>query len=325
MPELDSYPIEQVDIVVPVYNEAEAVAAFHAQLIEALADLPYQFSIYYINDGSSDQTAAAIKALLSEDARITLVNLSRNFGHQAALTAGLDRADGDVVISLDGDGQNPPHLIPEMLALAAEGYDLVLMQRDQRGQLGFFKNLTSRVFYWGINRFSGIEIVPGAADFRLMSRRAALAFREMREYHRFLRGMVSWMGFSVTTLTYQPQTRLAGESKYSLRKMVRLAQDALFSFSLTPLFLMVFLGVMFLVLSGIEIIYVLSFWVRGLGHTLAPGWSSLMFVLLFVGGSMMVSLGIVGIYIGNIFQEVKRRPIYFVKSVLGQAGEDDDQ
>jgi dolichol-phosphate mannosyltransferase len=244
---------------------------------------------------------------------VTLLRLSRNFGHQAALTAGMDASRADVVITLDGDGQHPPEMIPQMLGLIAQGYDIVQTQRMDAAQPASFKKWTSGFFYRLINIISGTQIVPGTADFRALTRPAVDALKAMPEYHRFLRGMVSWIGFSMVILPYQPAERIGGVSKYSLGKMFRLAMDAVFSFSLMPLYLGLSLGGVFFCLAAIEVVYVLSFWVSGRTSNLAPGWSSLMFMILIVGGILMALLGFVGVYVGYIFQEVKRRPIYLVK------------
>jgi polyisoprenyl-phosphate glycosyltransferase len=314
-----------VDLVVPVFNEEDAIRPFHAQLAAAIAALPYTFGIYYINDGSQDGTNHLLGEIAAQDPRVTVVELSRNFGHQAALTAGLDLAQGDYVISLDGDGQHPPERIAEMIRLAQQGgYDIVLMQRVEESSSGSFKRGTSDWFYRLINTIGDTHIVPGAADFRLMSHSVVQSLRTMREYSRFLRGMVNWMGFRTVILPYTQPARLAGKSKYTLRKMFRLAANAIFSFSLVPLYVAISIGVLFLILAVIEAVYVLSFWITGSQSNLAPGWSSLMFVLLFVGGSMMIALGLIGIYTGYIFQEVKRRPIYLVRRTFSQAQAGDE-
>lgn len=311
-----SYP--QVDIVIPVYNEEESLAVFHRQLSEAIAALPYRFTLYFINDGSTDHTQQRLEELAALDPRLVVVELSRNFGHQAALTAGLDRAEGDYVITMDGDGQHPPELIPEMLRLAQAGYDMVLTQRMEQSELSAFKRWSSRFFYRLINRVGDTDIQPGGADFRLLNRAVVQSLRRMREYHRFLRGMVAWMGFRKVILPFIPAPRLGGKSKYSLRKMLHLGADAVFSFSLVPLYLSISLGLLFLVLAAAEALYVLSFWISGHTERLAPGWSSLMFMLLVVGGTLMILLGFIGIYIGYIFQEVKGRPIYLVRKTTPQ-------
>ncbi len=309
-----SNPEMQIDIVVPVYNEEAGLDAFHHSLVTVIDSLPQCFHIYYVNDGSKDRTQEILARLAQADGRLTVVELSRNFGHQAALSAGLDLAAGDVVISMDGDGQNPPALIPQMLKLYQNGYDIVLMQRLDVVKMSPFKRLTSSGFYWVINRLSNTPVTPGAADFRLMSRAAVQALRQMPEYHRFLRGMVTWMGFRSAILPYESVERLAGQSKYSLRKMVNLALDAIFSFSLTPLWVGLLTGGIFFALAALEVVYVLSFWLTGRQSLLVPGWSSLIFVLLIVGGTIMVNLGFIGVYVGYIFQEVKRRPTYLIRS-----------
>ena len=303
-----------VDLIIPVYNEQGVVSTFHAQLCQAVDALPYTFTILYVDDGSSDGTPAELAALAQADGRVRVVTLSRNFGHQAALSAGLDRADGDFTITLDGDGQHPPTLIPQMLALAQSGYEVVLTQRLESDELPWFKRATSALFYRLLNRVGSTNILPGGADFRLLSRAAVQALRSLPEYHRFLRGMVAWIGFRTVILPFAQPARLAGHSKYSLRKMTRLAMDAVFSFSLVPLYMGISLGVLFLLGALAEAVYVLSFWITGNTANLAPGWSSLMFMLLVVGGTLMITLGVVGIYIGYIFQEVKHRPVYVVRA-----------
>ncbi len=225
-------------------------------------------------------------------------------------------AEGEWIISMDGDGQHPPEMIPEMLQLAQAGYDLVLTERNHSQNDSAFKRQTADMFYKLINRVGDTEVLPGGADFRLMSRTVVDALKGMREYHRFLRGIVAWMGFRTVILPYTPPERLAGKSKYTLKKMLRLAADAVFSFSLVPLYIGLSLGVLMLVLALVEMIYVLSFWITGNQSGLAPGWSSLMFVILVVGGILMILLGFIGVYVGFIFQEVKHRPIYLVRQKL---------
>ena len=302
-----------VAIVVPVYNEAGIVKQLHARICATVDALPHTFAFYYVDDGSSDATMEEISAIAEKDTRVHPIQLSRNFGHQAALTAGLDHAQGDVVISMDGDGQHPPEMIPQMLALIQQGYDIVQTQRMDDARPASFKKWTSGLFYRFINLISGTRIIPGTADFRALSRPALDALKSMPEYHRFLRGMVAWIGFPMVILPYQPEERLGGKTKYSLRKMFDLAMNAIFSFSLMPLYIGLSMGGVFLCLALFEMIYVLSFWVTGHTSDLAKGWSSLMFILLIVGGFVMILLGFIGVYVGFIFQEVKRRPQYIVK------------
>lgn len=304
----------KIDIVIPVFNEEGVIEKTHATLRTVIDSLPYAFTVYYVDDGSTDATAASLASLARTDDRIVALELSTNFGHQAALTAGLDASQGDFVISMDADGQHPPERIPEMIQLFEQGYDIVQAQRiDEQGQGLSFKKMTSSAFYNFINRISGTQMIPGAADFRGLSRQAVDALKAMPEYHRFLRGMISWIGYKSIILPYHETHRVAGRSKYSLGKMFRLAMDALFSFSLVPLYIGLSAGGLFFFLAALEMIYVLSFWIKGDTSSLAPGWSSLMFVILIVSGMIMILLGFIGIYVGYIFQEVKRRPVYLLK------------
>jgi dolichol-phosphate mannosyltransferase len=311
-----------IDIIIPVYDEEQVVAEFHRGLMDVVAALRRQHDvrICYVNDGSVDQTGAELAKLAATDAGVTILELSRNFGHQAALTAGLDRAEGDAVVTLDGDGQHPPEHIADMIALYQAGFEVVLTQRLP-ADLPRLKRWTSTAFYWLLSVIGNTRITAGSADYRLLSRPVLDALRQMREYHRFLRGMVAWTGYRTVVLPYTERPRLGGQPKYSLRRMMRLAAEATFSFSLVPLRIALVVGLCFLALAIIEVLYVLSFWLTGTQHLLVPGWSSLMFMLLIVGSSLMIALGLVGIYVGYIFQEVKRRPAYLVRMVHGSAGE----
>src|SRR6266540_3824763 len=262
-----------VDLVIPVFNEAGVVEQTYSKICESIHSLSHNFHIFFVDDGSTDATAESLLALARAEKNITVLTLARNFGHQAALSAGLDASRGDFVISMDADGQHPPELIPQMIE----------------------------------------QFTSGAADFRGMSRQAVDALKSMPEYHRFLRGMIAWMGYRSVILPYHEVKRVAGTSKYSLGKMFRLAMDAIFSFSLMPLYIGLSAGGLFFCLAALEMIYVLSFWVTGRTSSLAPGWSSLMFVILIVSGMLMILLGFIGVYVGYIFQEVKHRPVYLLK------------
>ncbi|HLO30604.1 MAG TPA: glycosyltransferase family 2 protein [Anaerolineales bacterium] len=310
---MDSEHRAKIDLVIPVFNEAGVVEQTYANICKIIDPLPYEFTIYYVDDGSEDNTVKSLTGLTEKDKRIVTLELSRNFGHQAALSAGLDASSGDFVISMDGDGQHPPEMIPQMIELLKQGYDIVQAQRIDEGQVFSFKEITSSGFYALINQISGTRILRGAADFRGMSRQAVDALKSMPEYHRFLRGMISWMGYRSLVLPYHEPSRVAGKSKYSFGKMFRLAMDAIFSFSLMPLYLGMTMGGILLCLAAAQIIYVLSFWFTGRSSNLVPGWSSLMSVMLVIGGMLMILLGFIGVYVGYIFQEVKRRPVYLLK------------
>jgi dolichol-phosphate mannosyltransferase len=302
-----------IDLIIPVFNEAGVVEQTYASVCQVIDCLPYPFRIYYVDDGSQDDTVPSLYTLAERDQRIVVLEFARNFGHQAALTAGLDACTGDFVISLDGDGQHPPEMIPQMIDLFKQGYDIVQAQRIDADRGFSFKQFTSSGFYALINTISGTHMEPGAADFRGLSRQAVEALKSMPEYHRFLRGMISWMGYRSVILPYHETRRVAGRSKYSFGKMFRLAMDAIFSFSLMPLYLGMTLGGILLCLAAGQIIYVLSFWLTGRSSELVPGWSSLMSVMLVIGGMLMILVGFIGVYVGYIFQEVKRRPVYLLK------------
>ena len=275
-----------LSIVIPVFNEEQGLRGFHQELTEVIDSLEAEWRLYYIDDGSTDHTLRVLSELARTDGRTTVISLSRNFGHQAALSAGLDHAAGDAVIMMDGDGQHPPALIPEMVRLFQDGYEVVATQRTEMGTSSRFKRWTAAAFYWLVNHIGQTPLIPRAADFRLLSREVVEAIKGMHVYRRFLRGMVARTGFRTVILPYAPSPRIAGTPKHSVRRMLGLALDATFSFSLLPLQLGMALGIFFLLLACVEMIYVLSFWVRGEGETLAPGWSSLMFMILIVGGGM---------------------------------------
>ncbi len=302
-----------VDLVIPIFNEVGVVEQTFSKISEIIDPLPNRFHVFFVDDGSSDGTNASLVALAHGDKRISVLTLARNFGHQAALTAGLDACQGDFVITMDGDGQHPPEMIPQMIELFEQGYDIIQAQRLDEDQSFSFKQATSTGFYSLINRLSGTPMVPGAADFRGMSRQAVDALKSMPEYHRFLRGMIAWMGYRSVILPYHELRRVAGRSKFSFGKMFRLAMDAVFSFSLVPLYIGMTVGGFLLCLAAIQIVYVLSFWFTGRMAQLEPGWASLMAGILVIGGMVMILLGFIGVYVGYIFQEVKRRPVYLLK------------
>jgi len=302
-----------IDLVIPVFNESGVVERTYAEVAKVINALPHHFKLYYVDDGSKDDTVKSLHEIAKRDKRIVLLELSRNFGHQAALTAGLDAAQGDFVISMDADGQHPPEMIQQMIELFQQGYDIVQAQRIEEERTFSFKQITSSGFYSLINRISGTRIIPGAADFRGMSRQTVDALKAMPEYHRFLRGMISWIGYKSVILPYRETARVAGSSKYSFGKMFRLAMDALFSFSLMPLYIGLSAGFGFIILAIIQNAYVLYLWLTHQNDKIVPGWSSLMAILLIASGIIMILLGFIGVYVGYIFQEVKKRPVYLLK------------
>ncbi len=296
-----------------MFNEEASCGGFYDELVPVINSLPYRFELIFVNDGSVDRTQQILESILEKDRRVQIIQLSRNFGHQAALCAGLENASGDYIITMDGDGQHPPRLIPEMIQLAENGYDIVQTQRLDDEEKSSFKKRTSKWFYQLINQIGDTKTLPGGADFRLITKQVLDNLLAMPEYHRFLRGMVSWLGFRSVVIPFHPEERLAGESKYSLKKMLKLGSDAVFSFSLVPLYVGLSAGGIFFILAIIEVIYVLSFWISGRSAELTPGWSSLMFMMLIIAAVLMILLGFIGIYVGYIFQEVKHRPVFVIK------------
>lgn len=302
-----------ISVIVPIFNEGLSLCGFHTKLKAVLETVPYKHRILYVNDGSTDQTLAILKHIHASDQNVDYLSFSRNFGHQAALTAGLQHVGNNIVVMMDGDGQHPPELISEMLRLYEDGYDIVQTQRVDLAQPGSrWKRMTSHGFYWIVSQVGEVKLLPGSADFRLISKDVVNALRSMKEYHRFLRGMTSWLGFRTIILPYQPSQRIAGETKYSIRKMLRLATDGLFSFSLMPLRFGIAAGCLFLLLTFAELSYVMSLWLFRGADKLVPGWSSLILMVTIGNGITMMLLGFLGIYIGMIFQEVKRRPVYII-------------
>jgi dolichol-phosphate mannosyltransferase len=306
--------ISKLSIVCPAFQEEEVLPLFHQELSEillALAD-DYDIEVIYVDDGSRDRTLEVLKALATQDPRVRYLSLSRNFGHQAALTAGLEHAGGDVVITLDSDLQHPPALIPVLLEKWKEGSDIVLTIRQDDPHLGFVKRFTSRWFYRVMGLVGDTDIRLAAADYRLMSRKAVDALLQLRETHRFLRGMVQWLGFAVTEVPFQPAGRKAGVSKYTLRRMMNFAFDGLLSFSKVPLRLSIFLGLFALAASFLLGCWTAVNWALS-GHTVGLGWAALLISIHLMGGCILLALGIVGEYVGRIYDQVKARPLYLLK------------
>ncbi len=303
-------PGKSVSVVVPCYNEQGNIAELYKKLNEVLAEYN-QAEIIFVDDGSTDSTNAIIKKLTENDKRVQLISLTRNFGHQFALKAGLDHASGECVISLDADLQHPPSLIPDMIKKWNEGYDVVYTRRRDNRNLPFYKGFTSRCFYRLAKMFSSVDMHPGAADFRLLDRAVVDVLKECRENYLFIRGLVSWAGFRQTCIEYSPQDRFAGKTKYSLRKMISFAFTGITSFSIKPLQISLILGLIIAGLSflyGLYVIYVYTFTNQAL-----PGWASTTASVLFIGGVQLIILGILGQYVGMTFIENKRRPNYVIR------------
>lgn len=299
-------------VVTPCYNEAEVIAMFYDALKRVLVAMPeLDHRIYFIDDGSRDETLAVLNRLALSDPCVRVYSLSRNFGHQIALSAGLDAARGDAIVMMDSDLQHPPTLIPEMVRLWRAGHDVVSAVRKTTANASFFKRLSSNGFYWVINRLSDTPIVTGAADFCLLSRKAHRALRQLPERHRFLRGMVSWIGFPRAFLPFEAPPRAAGQSKYTLLKMLRLAADATFSFSATPIRLAARFGLLTIALSLAYLAYILFRLIAF--DDAVPGWASQIFITVFLGGVQLAFIGLLGEYLARVFEEAKGRPVYLLK------------
>ena len=306
--------IPQLSVVAPCFNEEEVIRVFFQNLTSVLQSLARSYEIVFVDDGSTDDTLTILNQIAAEDEQVIVLSLTRNFGHQIALTAGMDHARGQRVLMMDSDLQHPPELIPQMIAALETGVDIVYAVRQETAQAGFLKRLSSQWFYAIINRWGGTSFLPGAADFRLMSPRAADAIRQMREQHRFLRGLFAWTGFPFSVIPYSAQPRRAGKSKYSWSKMFRLALDAIFSFSVLPLRIVTLLGLAMVCLGSAYLVYVL-FGLFVWRDQVQPGWPSLLASLLILSGVQLLSLGVIATYVGMIFEQVKQRPLYFLKQV----------
>jgi dolichol-phosphate mannosyltransferase len=298
-----------LSVVAPVYNEEELVDVFYERATAALNGLNYELII--VNDGSSDGTPNRLDVLAAGDPRLRVVHLSRNFGHQAALTAGLEHARGDAVAMLDADLQDPPELIvEEMLPAWAAGADVVYAVRKHREGESAFKLATANWFYKLFDKLTHVGLEPNSGDFRLLDRRALDALLSMGERSRFLRGMTVWVGFTQTAVAYDRDPRYAGETKYTLRKMLRFSLDAIASFSHTPLQLATYLGFLFsgLAFVAIPVVVILHF-----AGSYLPGFGSVTIAVLLLGGIQLIAIGLIGEYVGRIYDEVKRRPLYIVR------------
>jgi glycosyltransferase involved in cell wall biosynthesis len=299
-----------LSVVVPVYNEVAVLPEFHRRLGTVLESLSPCVEIIYVDDGSRDGSGALLAKLHAEDARVAVIELSRNFGKEIAMTAGLDHAQGDAVIVIDSDLQDPPELISDMVRAWQDGADVVLMRRASRAQESWFKKATANVFYRLIGRLSEIDIPQNVGDFRLMSRRAVVAFRKLPERSRFMKGMFAWIGFPSRELVYGRDGRFAGETKWNYWQLWNFALEGITSFSATPLKIASYIGfVTALVAFGFGAYFIAKTVIYG---DPVRGFPTLVVLVLFLGGLQMMALGIIGEYIARMFVEVKRRPLYLI-------------
>lgn len=304
-----------VSVVVPCYNEEPVIEETHRRLSDTLSYLGCSYEIVYVDDGSRDKTLLQLRSIQAHDEAVRVLSFSRNFGHQIAVSAGIDHAQGEAIVLIDADLQDPPELIRAMLEKWREGYDVVYGQRHSREGESYFKVVTARLFYRFINRLSDVPIPLDTGDFRLMSRQVVEVLRRMPEKDRFIRGMVSWVGFRQCALPYERARRYAGVSKYPLRKMVAFATDGILSFSIKPLRLATTMGFLTsgLAIFGILYALVLRLWTSNW----VSGWTLLIISVLFLGGVQLICLGIIGEYVGRIYSESKRRPLYLIGEALG--------
>lgn len=300
----------KISIVIPVYNEAANISILHAELAEVVGPLPYLFEFIFVDDGSTDQSLAIIKNLARADPRVFFIELSRNFGHQYALKAGLDLSNGDCVVSMDCDLQHPPEVVGQLIQKWEEGFDVVYTRRREDKNLPWVKRRTSAVFYDVMNRLSDLKLEHGTADFRLMNRNVLNAFAHLNESELFIRGLIKWAGFRQTAIDYDPKERHSGDSKYNLKKMVSFGLRGITSFSVKPLQMIAYLGMTLFLISMILVPYAIVSYLLGKA---VSGWTSLMISVIFFGSLQLLMTGVVGLYISKLVIQSKQRPLYFIR------------
>ncbi len=302
-------------VVAPIYNEAETLPHFYARVVAAMESLDEPFEVVLVNDGSRDDSIAVMRALRERDPRVRVVDFSRNFGHQVAISAGLDHARGEAVVIIDSDLQDPPEVILELAAKWRQGAEVVYAQRRTRPGETRFKLLTAAVFYRLIRRLTSVDIPRDTGDFRLLDRKVVDTLVAMKEHHRFMRGLSVWVGFRQEAVHYDRQERYAGETKYPLSKMVRFALDAITGFSYVPLQLATTLG---FVLAGLSLLGIVLAVVLRLLDVAIQGQTTTLIAVLLLGGIQLIFLGVIGEYLGRIYDEVRGRPLYIVRETLGE-------
>ncbi|MEH3113054.1 glycosyltransferase family 2 protein [Pedobacter terrae] len=300
-----------VSIVIPAYNEADNIFVIAESIKQVFSTINYDYEIILVDDGSADHTLEKIKDYASTANNIFFLEFSKNFGHQLAVKAGMDHAFGDCVISMDCDMQHPPELISDMIAKWEAGYEVVYTIREDDKNLSKGKRSSSSLFYKVLNWLSDIDLEPGAADFRLLDQRVVNVFRNFHENEPFLRGLVKWLGFKQYAIKYNPAARFSGKSKYTLKKMLRLALHGVTSFSIKPLYTAVYLG---FILSFASVLYIPYIIYAFVNHVEVSGWASVIMTIVFFGGLQLIILGIIGIYVGKMFMQTKNRPNYIIRS-----------
>ncbi len=306
-----------VSVVVPAYDEAQVLEKFHTRLAATMNAIGVDWEVIYVNDGSRDRSLDVMHAIKAHDDHVAVLNLSRNFGKEIALTAGLDRAAGDAIVVIDADLQDPPELIPQLLDVWATGIDIVYAQRRSRSGESWLKRQTAFAFYRVMRHLTKIDIPPDTGDFRLMSRRAVDALLQLREHHRFMKGLFAWVGFSSRALPYHREGRAAGLSKWNYWKLWNFALEGITSFTVLPLKIATYLGLGIALLSGLYAVHLVILTL--LYGNPVPGYPSLLVAILFMGSTQLIVLGIIGEYLGRSFNEIKHRPLYFVESYVPPA------
>lgn len=306
-----------VSIVIPCFNEEDVITETYTRLLKLVDSIPsYDFEFVFVDDGSRDHTLELLRNVATSDPKVRVIVFSRNFGHQIAVTAGLDHAHGDAVLVIDADLQDPPEVIPEMLKKWEAGFEVVYGVRTERQGESLFKRATAHLFYRFLGHLSDTPIPLDTGDFRLMARNVVDSVCSMRERDRFIRGMVSWVGYKQCPLPYKRSERYAGTTKYPLRKMIRFASDGVMSFSVKPLRVAMFSGTLCAVLACVGIFWALA--IKFFDKAAVPGWAATIIAVLFLGGVQLVCTGILGEYIGRIYMQAKARPLYVVSESLGR-------
>jgi polyisoprenyl-phosphate glycosyltransferase len=301
----------KICILSAAYNEGENLLVFYDTVKKVVDNLPYDFQYCFVNDGSKDNTLTIIKNLAQQDSTVKYISFSRNFGQQIALKAGIDSIDADAIVMMDSDLQHPPEMIPDLIQIWQEKkVNMVNTLREEDKELSWFKKQTSKRFYELLNEVSELKMEPGQADFRLIDRQVATILKNSKEHDVFLRGMIQWIGFQQFTVSYKANKRFAGESKYTIRKMMRLALDGITSFSVKPLYTAIYVGFFFAFLSLLYIPYIIYTFVMG---TFIDGWASLLVTVAFFGGLNLIVMGVLGIYVGKILIQNKERPLYIIQ------------
>lgn len=305
---------ELISIVVPMYFEEEVAEVCYNRLKKVMDAHSIHYEFIFVNDGSTDRTIDILHEIAEKDHQAKIIDFSRNFGHQTAVTAGIDYASGDAIVIIDADLQDPPELIPKLIDKWREGYDVVYAKRNTRKGETWFKLITAKYFYRFLNFMSDIDIPKDTGDFRIIDRSVAEVFKRMTERNRFVRGMISWIGFRQTYIEYERDERFAGDTKYPLKKMIKFASDGIIAFSTKPLRLVMTVGLVSVFISFLVFLYAII--VKLTGRHVQEGWTSLMVAITFFSGIQLLGVGIVGQYVARIYDESKNRPIYIVKDLV---------